>query len=305
MTMSSISCTTTHIPHTSVASSADQAIGPDHAATAKSACARALPSSKEPAQEGSCQERARAQEIYAGHAGLSTALSKYRGIIEVGVPVEAFPNGKYDPESDVLRKDVSDRLYRELHCHSLVFAVIYYHFGIDCSSFSRVNVNLNAGTRTKACPSGDGSLERELLGNALAKFVLKFCLELCRLGHHWSIENPTSSFLWQLAGFRKLARMKGVHKVRFCQCEYGLHFPDDPKTFCRKDTIILTNINELESLSIMCSGNHQHTRAIGSVKTSKGWVSRTKLAGQYPKKLCSSWAQAIALSCPCSAPPGL
>ena len=93
--------------------------------------------------------------------------------------------------------------------------------------------------------------ERERDGNCHARFVLKCIKCIMEVGGYFSVENPTSSYLWSLPGFNRLAHRVGSYKVRFHQCEYGLCFPDAPSKRCRKDTTILANFPEIMNLHVL------------------------------------------------------
>lgn len=56
-----------------------------------------------------------------------------------------------------------------------------------------------------------------------------------------------------------------------------------------ENTTILTNV-PLEGLSQMCDHKHQHTHAYDTIRVNGKSVKRSQLAGQYPWKLCASWA---------------
>jgi hypothetical protein len=76
---------------------------------------------------------------------------------------------------------------------------------------------------------------------------------------------------------------------------FKLKFPNDKANHrCRKDTIILTNVQGLSKLGLRCDGKHFHTAAQGYIKHNGRLVSRTKLAGHYPSALCRAWVAAVA-----------
>ena len=74
---------------------------------------------------------------------------------------------------------------------------------------------------------------------------------IMEVGGYFSVENRTSSYLWSLPGFKRLAHRVGSYKVRLHQCEYGLCFPDAPSKRCRKDTTILANFPEIMNLHVL------------------------------------------------------
>ena len=156
-------------------------------------------------------------EVFSGCGRLSKALKNVN--LGVGEPWEAYPKkGVYLDHFDLLNKNNVKRLYREI----LEGAYFYIHFGMPCSSFS-VLQNLNGGTRSLACPEGDSSLDREVIGNLLADSVAKLCAALAKVGGFYSIENPLSSYLWGYGPIAKLRRSS--FDVDFHQCAYGLSPP--------------------------------------------------------------------------------
>ena len=229
------------------------------------------------------------KEIFAGVGRLSKAFERQGW--EVGCPIEAYPGGVYNEAHDVLIPAVAKALRAEAAA-----GWGYWHLGLVCSSFSRLNVNLNAGTRTQAAPLGDGTLAREVYGNRLVDFTVSLVRILVSRGSWFSIENPTTSLVWSIPSIKKLRRLGGgVRTIRFCQCMYGVRFPDSgPCQRCKKDTTLLTNA-PLSALAVMCDGNHEHAHCIGGCKTKAGWVRRSSLAGHYPTSLCTKWARAATL----------
>ena len=221
-------------------------------------------------------------EVFAGHGGLTAAWRA--GGIPALDPLEAYPGGVYCPTDDLLSQGVVQRL------HDLISSrrVYYVHFGTPCSSFSVLN-HLNGGTRCQERPEGTGVLETEVLGNRLADITAELCEAIHVAGGKFSIENPSSSWLWSYPPIKALNRFS--QSVVFDQCEYGLHIED--KGLIKKPTTLLTNMAELSVLSRKCSKHHEHLTCCGSVRTSKGWKRVSVLAGRYPTRLCSAWARAV------------
>ena len=95
-----------------------------------------------------------------------------------------------------------------------------------------------------------------------------------------------------------LSQHGSIHRVRFHQCMFFLRPPDydgrkDLRT--RKDTVLVSNIPELSSLSRRCDNHHHHIHAIGTCHVQGRGVKRAAAAGCYPKALCTAWARAVAL----------
>ena len=101
---------------------------------------------------------------------------------------------------DLLRDETFVRVQFEINSGSY-FDV---HFGLPCSSFSLLQ-NLNRGTRTKMHPEGDGTLDRENIGNQLAKRVAQLCTAFLKKEGYFLTENPRSSRVWDFGLVLKLS----------------------------------------------------------------------------------------------------
>ena len=148
---------------------------------------------------------------------------------------------------------------------------------------------------------------------------------MCKIFHKagcfFSIENPRTSYAWKYGPIHDL--LEFGFDVHFDQCMYELlppHLrdttsshsskiplkPTQPKsnsnfhgkttkpTFIKKPTTVRTNVAALAGLSLACSRQHEHFLCCGSVKTSQGWVSVAKAAGNYPSVLVGRWAELLA-----------
>ena len=77
------------------------------------------------------------------------------------------------------------------------------------------------------------------------------------------------------------------------QCYFGLNV--DPRGLSKKPTRIMTNDRNVASAlrGCRCPGDHRHVRLEGSI----GGVHLTKLAQEYPRKLCRALVRAVAITC--------
>ena len=228
------------------------------------------------------------KEVFSGCSHLSVHLGKCG--LNVGKPFEAYPSkGVYIHACDVLDPITLTNLVSDIKAG----VYFYMHFGIPCKSWGPA-ARLNKCTRSGDCPGGDGSLERELLGNRLADVVGQLCQLLIDNGGYYSIENPAGSYLFKYA---PICRLIG-QLFNFCQCAYGLVLPGAQQHhYCRKNTSILSNLPELVILQLSCPGisaTHVHDVAWGSRKLDGRTVSLARSAGAYPPNLCMAWAQAVA-----------
>ena len=108
------------------------------------------------------------------------------------------------------------------------------------------------------------------------------------MGIKWSIENPTTSRLWEVPAIRDLQCLPGAQFVNTVMCHFGAPY--------KKLTSLMTNILELRGLEAICEhrrhevvlkGTVQHRDDQGRVS----YVNRSKLAGSYPVRLCEDWVQ--------------
>ena len=137
----------------------------------------------------------------------------------------------------------------------------HWHIAVPCDSFSRLNVNLNSGTRTTAAPEGDGTLPREILGNKLLERSLTLIRLLLKADptNTFSLENPGPSLLFHMKAVKRLLMKPGVGSYTVDQCMHGLRLPGDaPQNRVRKRSKFIGNI-DMTSLCTPCDGSHPHT----------------------------------------------
>ena len=143
---------------------------------------------------------------------------------------------------------------------------------------------------------GRERLDREEQGNEEARVVALLCVLLYKYGFFFSVENPKESFLWLSTYMVHVMSVckDDVYFIDFDQCAYGLQLPGAKEfCFCRKRTILMTNMQALTALSARCPGvgpRHSHDVAWGGVRINGRWVSKAQAAGVYPVPLCRRWA---------------
>ena len=165
---------------------------------------------------------------------------------------------------------------------------------MPCSSFSILQ-HSNGGTRRKTCPQGTGVLRREEIGNRILERTLILISILEKHGNYWTLENPRSSYLWDMPGV-----WDRIQDSKYCvaimdQCSYGLKLLDKNGLLgpCKKPTLFLGNIPGLACLAAKCQCSVEHVHAVGGVRTKHGWRKRSELAGHYPLKLCNAYVKMI------------
>ena len=224
------------------------------------------------------------REIFSGKGCLSQVF-KDRSRFTVLPPFELLQNGKPSEKHDIL----NDRTFNQLIQDAKKPRQIW-HFGMPCGSFSLMQ-NMNGGTRNALNPEGDNSLKRERIGNEIASRTCYLCRILLEHGNFFTIENPKTSWAWHLKIMKALRELPQVEDVVFDQCSYGLKIPDKEGNLglAKKPTRVIGNLPFLSQLHRQCKCTQKHVQVIGGVKTEKGWVRRSQLAGAYPKGLCSQY----------------
>ncbi len=154
--------------------------------------------------------------------------------------------------------------------------VDYIHFGTPCTVFSRARRNIKKIIKAR---------NKEMLGCELAAFTAEMCALATVKGIKWSIENPKSSRLWEFPDIHALFGFEGSIVVCFDMCMYNQKF--------KKPTMILTNAEELGSLSRKCCHKKHEVILCGKTRVQGSWRNRTELAGAYPKSLCDEWSRAV------------
>ena len=224
------------------------------------------------------------REVFAGKSCLTKTFRMQRKF-SVDKPVELFQKGKPVKEHDILHDPTFEQLCKDARKGKQI-----WHFGMPCGSFSILQ-GLNKGTRTKTKPEGNGALRREIIGNEILHRTVYLCKLLKENGSFFTIENPKSSYAWDMAAMRDLLDSDNCSKVDLDQCEYGLYIPDElgELGLAKKSTCFGGNLPGLSHMSRKCQKLHKHVQVIGSVRTAKGWEKRSTLAGAYPVDLCKRY----------------
>lgn len=227
-------------------------------------------------------KRMKFREVFAGKARLTHVLKKYSNI-EVLDPIDLFYGGS---SHNLLNGEVFAKLKVEAKEPDRC-----WHFGLPCGSFSILQ-HSNGGTRRKDNPSGDNTLEREIVGNELLRRTLVLIDLIEKAGSWWTLENPKTSYAWHMPNMKKKLNHRGVIAASMHQCAYGLRLPDSHGEYgpCKKHTQFAGNIPGLEQLAKTCHCRKAHVYAVGGVKTKNGWKRRSELAGHYPTPLCQAYA---------------
>ncbi|CAE7189649.1 unnamed protein product [Symbiodinium sp. CCMP2456] len=154
-----------------------------------------------------------------------------------------------------------------------------------CSSFSSA---VTPAVRTCRFPKGLPWLKGEMRkrvaeGNELAAWCLKL-LELCeRSKVGWWLEQPDTSWMWRLPGFKRFRPPSSTSTWRVDFCYFGTPWRKRTKIACS---------NELSGRRLFCRCLVPHVLLRGRCPYSG--VARTAVAQPYPKAFAAALARGIA-----------
>ena len=205
-------------------------------------------------------------EIFAGVGNLSKALK--RAGCDLKIPIDFKYHSWMDLTHTGVQRIVIDIL-RSGHIH-------YIHFGTPCTVFSRARHNIRNIAKAR---------RKETIGCELATFTAEACAVATSMGISWSIENPSSSRLWEYPDIRALTCLDGVRRFDFDMCRYGQPY--------KKPTSILSNVEDFTLLEKSCCHRKHDLVLKGKVFDDDRWKNRTELAGAYPASLCREWSSLV------------
>ena len=175
---------------------------------------------------------------------------------------------------DLLKVEHREHVMRKLDEESPFLVVL----SSPCTMFS-----------TRRRSTNNPELEKKLMREAI--ILLNFAVKVCKYQHehgrYFLFEHPSKARSWGSRRMRELAQLQGVSEAVFDMCEYGMvdRISSLPH---KKETRFLGNFEAdiMGRFVCKCSGNHEHQVLEGKVKLGSEWINRTKLAQEYPPKLC-------------------
>ena len=245
----------------------------------------------------------RAAEIFAGSAGLASALAA------AGFDVLAvdWNRNKHASKHPVIRIDLTTPMGQSAVLSELAHQqVVYVHLAPPCGTMSRarekpigkwarLQVALEPRPlRSDANPEGLphlAGLDKAKLASAneLADFTARLCTLLHSRGVFFTIENPRRSHLWQLASFQTLAALPGVRRSEYDACMHGSDRD--------KHQSLMTNMPEEATRPIerLCDRSHAHKPWLAT-RERGGWTFATAQECAYHPKLCTAIVGAVTRS---------
>ena len=229
-------------------------------------------------------------ECFAGSASLS------KEVLRFGFTVRAFEKvpvaGETLPEGDLSRPENIEAVVKGL----LGGEIFQAHFAPDCATFGSLWNLCKTATRTNENLTGDGSNEKEILGNQ--GMAIAFALICVALGSgvFWSFEHPLRSKVWRLPFMVWLVSLPCVYVIDYDGCAHGLRPSDwhsaDGDVRTQKSSRIITTNPMLEILRRKCGDSepHKHEQVIGS---DGNGLLRSRAAAAYSQSWCQLYAQAM------------
>ena len=227
-------------------------------------------------------------EVFPGTARLTASLKSLgiRCLPPIDIMVsELVPDG-----FDVVDAELWEFVMQLI----LLGAVFFMHFGTPCNTFSSARKEDGGPPplRSAAFPDGLPGLDLDLflvtfLGNLFVERTAEACCALAQLGKDFSIENPLFSLIWNTPALVRVAHLCRTINIDFDQCMWGA-----PSV---KPTRLMVTDERFRSLEMTCDGSHSHIRLHGRVWSDffGRWVYRTKLAQEYPFRMCEVMALCI------------
>ena len=217
-----------------------------------------------------------ALDLFSGCYGVARHLSLS------GAPWVLTFEWKRSASEDLLDKDLRAKLVRLIELgafKSVSMAPV-------CASFSRA---ITPAVRSVAKPRGLSGLTLNMRvkvqqGNSHADFCLSI-LELCEIYDiAYFLENPDSSWLWRLKGYKRFSGADSPYVFRLCFCRFG--------TPWMKPTRIATS-TKLRGLRMWCACSQKHLQLRGYSKVHK--KSWTSVAEPYPRGLSKLLATSLSV----------
>ena len=228
-------------------------------------------------------------ELFAGSANLSKAFRSV-GMQVIAVDTKDAHQIKI-VKLNLLHKNSVALVLRLLETRKILFV----HMAPPCSTSSQARMIQRTARDPKPLRSwqepdgltGLSFLDRNRVSQANRLYQVCVDVALACQTHNiwWSIENPTSSFMWITSPFRSLWTSLGqrIKFATFHNCVYG----GDRK----KSTTLWTSCQDLQGLSCICSQDYEHVHAGWGRQADGSWA--TSKEASYPPGLCSQFASLV------------
>ena len=228
-------------------------------------------------------------EVFSGTARLTTALRSMG--VSCLPPIDIMPSEMVPEPSDVLDAAFWDFIMQLI----MLGAIFFMHFGTPCNTFSSARKDDGGPPplRSLEFPEGLPDLDLDLfsvtfLGNLFVDRTAEACCALCLMGMDFSVENPLFSLIWSTPALVRVAEQCRTMNIDFDQCMWGA-----PSV---KPTRLMVTAAQFRALEVRCDRSHPHQKLKGKVWSAffGRRVFRTKLAQEYPFRMCEVMAQCIA-----------
>ena len=220
-----------------------------------------------------------ALDLYSGRAGIAKEL------VKVGCPWVLCFDWNRSADDNLLNTELQAKIFRLIDLR--VFLLV--GSALICSSMSKA---VTPAVRSPRYPRGLPRIrvtmrQKVREGNQHADFTKEAIVRAEKVGSHFWVENPDSSYLWRMRGYQRFLDPSSSWTMRIDFCRF--------KTKWRKRTRFGTSIPPLRGLRMLCQGGHEHLVLRGMSRVHRRpWTS---VAEPYPRGLCRLVAHAASRTC--------
>jgi len=230
-------------------------------------------------------------ETWGGSCVLSAAMLAHSFVCRAYEKTPIGPGAEPQDRGDLFSVVNQTNIRRDIETkHTFL-----QHQAPTCASWSAIQ-NLNGSTRTAERPEGDGTLEREELGNKEVALALWFIFLCVSFGVLFSLEHPRGSRLWNLPLVLFLMSLAGIRVIDLDGCAFGLRPPNwnvsSGDVRIQNPSKLITNLPHFEVLRKKCAsaGPHKHERAIPW--HDRAGPSHSSHTSVYPQAFTTAYARA-------------
>lgn len=217
-----------------------------------------------------------AVDLFSGEAGVA------RELVKRGCPFVVTFEWCRSVKEDLLDEGNREKI-RILVCER---AVLLVGSAVICSSFSiAITPPIRSARYVRGLPWMKPSFKIKVKeGNSHSDFMAGLLLDAEAHDVYFWMENPDSSFIWQMRGFKRYRAADSSWTFRTDFCRHG--------TGWRKRTRVATSLPSLRGLRMLCKCKKKHQQLRGMHPTLR--IPWTKVAEPYPRSFSRMIAAAAA-----------
>lgn len=118
-----------------------------------------------------------------------------------------------------------------------------------------------------------------------SKVFFRYSMQLAKdqldRGDLFVFQQPHGARSWNDPAVIAVSKQNGVKQIVLDQCMFGLADRRNGKPHRKRTRLMLNSEDIGKRMRVLCDGTHEHEHVMGSIKTEKGWVNRSRLAQEY------------------------